>query len=362
MKVYTSWRTISLLIIELILVLWLFFWYWLYTDQWWCTYDKSIINFQKNTQSCPANKNLDLLSDYISWSDLPNYLQNTSLSKQDVEKMFTQTALTDLDEDWIPTIIEMYHGDTDWDSIPDYLDPDDDNDLILTIDEIWLWNNDIIKKIIDWSVKNRSEYTKLISTIVFPNTDNDDQPNYLDPDDDNDWVKTRDELANNGDWLTDIDWDSIPNYLDPDDVVTQNDDSINLPETPQPPHRCVHPFWWYPLSHGDSIDAYEFNEVRYPQQCIPESRLCQYGALQWTFTFQSCSQIWDSCLWPDESSFTHNTVATYYQYDYIVWLPEDGEDICPREVRVCKDGSRATVDGQKKSFIFKHRVCEVVAP
>ena len=47
-------------------------------------------------------------------------------------------------------------------------------------------------------------------------TDGDGIPNYLDIDDDNDDMITADEIAENG-WEFDLDGDGIPNYLDPDD-------------------------------------------------------------------------------------------------------------------------------------------------
>ncbi|MCM5663514.1 hypothetical protein [Galbibacter mesophilus] len=88
--------------------------------------------------------------------------------------------------------------DSDGDGFPDYIDPDDDDDRIPTIDEI-----------------DNTDPTN----IVFTNTDGDDLPNYLDNDDDNDGVLTIDEdLGGDGNPAndtTDIDGEKIPNYLTP---------------------------------------------------------------------------------------------------------------------------------------------------
>lgn len=71
--------------------------------------------------------------------------------------------------------------DTDGDGIPNYLDPDDDNDGLPTAEELKA------------------------------DSDRDGLPNYLDPDDDNDGVLTAQELK------TDSDRDGVANYLDNDD-------------------------------------------------------------------------------------------------------------------------------------------------
>lgn len=93
--------------------------------------------------------------------------------------------------------------DTDGDGIPDYLDEDDDNDNILTINED------------DNEDEDDNPFTNP------RNTDGEDEPDYLDPDDDNDGVLTRLEDENMNTILTDdFDEQSItsplpPRYLDP---------------------------------------------------------------------------------------------------------------------------------------------------
>ncbi len=86
--------------------------------------------------------------------------------------------------------------DTDGDDIPDYLDIDDDNDGVLTANEI---NDD--------------------GTLL--DTDNDGIPNYLDDDDDNDGVLTINEF------LTDSNGDNVVDYLD-DSTQTIQDTRVAI--------------------------------------------------------------------------------------------------------------------------------------
>src|SRR5690606_15416305 len=86
---------------------------------------------------------------------------------------------------------------------PDYLDADDDNDNILTINE----------------GHNYSEEVGLSEAL---DTDEDEIPNYLDPDDDDDGVLTRLEDANgDGNPRNDFAIDSdVARYLDGDAMDT----------------------------------------------------------------------------------------------------------------------------------------------
>ena len=110
-------------------------------------------------------------------------------------------ATADHDADKVNSIFEDLNGDhifnnddTDEDNIPNYLDRDDDGDLILTKEE-YDYNG-------DGSVDD---------------TDLDGIPNYLDDDDDGDGVLTKDEYDNDGDGEPDdTDGDGIPDYLDKD--------------------------------------------------------------------------------------------------------------------------------------------------
>lgn len=110
----------------------------------------------------------------------------------------------DYDLDGIPTILEDLNGDgnlenddTDGDGIPNFLDNDDDGDMILTSAEYVFANN------------GRNEN-------ALRDTDGDGIPDYLDNDDDGDGVLTIDEDYNhNGDPNDDdVNNNGIPDYLD----------------------------------------------------------------------------------------------------------------------------------------------------
>jgi hypothetical protein len=100
----------------------------------------------------------------------------------------TLTTFYDDDEDGIPTEVEDLNldgdnnpatnpTDSDGDGIPDYIDADDDNDNILTINE-------------------GVNYSEEFGLLNAQNTDGQGQPDYLDPDDDGDGVLTQFEDAN----------------------------------------------------------------------------------------------------------------------------------------------------------------------
>ncbi len=97
--------------------------------------------------------------------------------------------------------------DPDGDSVPNYLDRDDDGDGILSIDEDPNGDGDPTND----------------------DTDNDGLPNYLDDDDDQDGIPTQfesvDEDTNPDN--DDTDEDGIPNYLDADDALLS---AVGLPE------------------------------------------------------------------------------------------------------------------------------------
>jgi len=100
----------------------------------------------------------------------------------------TLTTFVDDDNDGIPSEFEDRNGngdltddDSDGDGIPDYIDADDDNDNVLTINE-------------------KHNYTEANGLSNAQNTDGVDFPDYLDADDDGDGVLTRHEDENmNGD-------------------------------------------------------------------------------------------------------------------------------------------------------------------
>ncbi len=125
--------------------------------------------------------------------------------------VITITTFVDDDDDGIPAHIEDANldgddnpatnpTDTDGDGIPDYLDQDDDNDNVLTKNE-------------------KHNYTEANGLSNAQDTDGDGIPDYLDDDDDGDGVLTRFEDENlDGDPTNDRDESSptpsVPRYLD----------------------------------------------------------------------------------------------------------------------------------------------------
>ena len=144
----------------------------------------------------------------------------------------------DDDGDGVSNFIEIPHGDTDGDGIPDYLDPDDDGDGIPTL----------IEGMADTDHDGKRNYLDLDSDgdgqpdateYLLGDTDGDSLPNYLDPDDENDGVPTITEGSG------DCDGDGLPNYLDTDD------DGDGIPTLLEP---LIHD------TDGDGIPDYQDND------------------------------------------------------------------------------------------------------
>lgn len=139
--------------------------------------------------------NTNILKDYAATSGTVNII----------------TTFVDDDDDGIPTHIEDANldgdndpatnpTDSDGDGIPDYLDADDDNDNVLTKNE-------------------KHNYTEADGLSKAQDTDGDGIPDYLDEDDDGDGVLTRHEDENmNGNPMDDRDESSptptVARYLD----------------------------------------------------------------------------------------------------------------------------------------------------
>lgn len=123
-------------------------------------------------------------------------------------------------------------------------------------------------------------------------------------------------------------------------------------------YRCTNPITWRPIEHGKSITVYEKSIVTWPEQCKQETRVCDNGTMLWSYIETSCQQVWDWCVWPDGKNYVHGWVGTYYLHNEVIWKPEDGEDICTRQARVCQNGSRYLFDRQTKSnFDYKYSYC-----
>ena len=123
----------------------------------------------------------------------------------------------DYDIDGVPTTTEDINAngnygddDTDGDGIPDFLDDDDDGDMVLTNVEILIFRTD--------------------KSVNYIDTDGDGIPNYLDNDDDGDGIPTIDEDYNgDGNPMNDdTNNDGIPDYLEQTDAPIP--DNPNLPD------------------------------------------------------------------------------------------------------------------------------------
>ncbi len=155
----------------------------------------------------------------------------------DNDDLLTQAELGDTDADRVPDYLEPNTLDTDSDQLFNHVDADDDNDGINTIDEVGSTplkpldsDADGIPDYLD-SLDDGTEppldsdSDSLIDMLECPNkpcvdTDLDGLPNFQDPDDDNDSIPTIDEKM-------DSDQDSLPDYLEPNNVDTDIDGVFN---------------------------------------------------------------------------------------------------------------------------------------
>jgi len=135
--------------------------------------------------------------------------------------------------------------DTDGDGLPDYVDPDSDDDGVLDAIEAHDWDQDGVPEVgligsdkdndgLDDGYEGETAIDSDVNdeiddpTSNLPDTDSDGEANYRDLDDDGDGTPTAQEDLN-GDGIfsnDDSDGDGIPEYLDPniggDDVVVYN--------------------------------------------------------------------------------------------------------------------------------------------
>ncbi|QXP61455.1 carboxypeptidase regulatory-like domain-containing protein [Olleya sp. HaHaR_3_96] len=127
----------------------------------------------------------------------------------------------DCDSDNVPNGEEFPLGDTDEDGTPNWLDADDDNDGVDTINEDYA-DTDVSDGDVDPTGDNDP---------TNDDTDGDSIPDYLDTDDDNDGVLTSDEYPDPndngigfGDDAVDSDGDGLPDYLDVNNASSSEDD------------------------------------------------------------------------------------------------------------------------------------------
>ncbi|WP_299766359.1 T9SS type A sorting domain-containing protein [uncultured Dokdonia sp.] len=155
---------------------------------------------------------------------------NTGISCNYIASINITICPEDTDNDGVPDEEEDLNGngdleddDTDNDDIPNYLDDDDDGDLVMTIDEI-------------------TGIGAGIAPQDFIDTDDDMIENYLDDDDDGDLVLTRDEDYNNsGSPLDDdINDNGIPDFLDPDVALSTDEFTVtNFALYPNPSSSVI---------------------------------------------------------------------------------------------------------------------------
>lgn len=128
-------------------------------------------------------------------------------------------------------------------------------------------------------------------------------------------------------------------------------------------YRCTNPLTWRPIEHGKSITVYEKSVVRFPEECKKEVRICDNGTMLWSFVETTCKQDGDGCVWPDGKNYSHKSVGTYYLHNEVIGKPEDWEDICTRQARICQNGSWYLFDHKTKSnFTYKYAYCNVKIP
>ncbi|AUC80835.1 Calx-beta domain-containing protein [Lacinutrix sp. Bg11-31] len=135
----------------------------------------------------------------------------------------------DCDEDNVINGLEFALGDTDGDGIPNWLDTDDDNDGVDTINEDY---GDVDVSDGDVDSTGNDDPTD-------NDTDGDGIPDYLDDDDDNDGILTIDENADSnedgigfGGDAQDSDGDGLPDYLEFDNGTIIDDLEVFQAVTP----------------------------------------------------------------------------------------------------------------------------------
>jgi hypothetical protein len=151
-------------------------------------------NTTLNNQTIYANVNGEVKSIILRVIDCAN----------DYDLDSVDTANEDLNAD-----TNLANDDTDLDGIPNFIDNDDDGDLILTEVEYVFARN-------------------ATSALVILDTDNDGIPNYLDSDDDGDGLLTINEDYNNNNNPADDDTNanSIPDYLENAVMLALNNFSL----------------------------------------------------------------------------------------------------------------------------------------
>lgn len=184
------------------------------------------------------NYNGNINDDDSDYDTIPNYLDNDD----DNDGVLTIYETPDQDGDGNPVDAQ----DTDGDGAPDYLDVDDDGDLVNTEFENLSIDTDLDSTLDYLDVDDDGDTILTIYENTDPNADGnpsdssdfdgDGTPDYLDVDDDGDSVDTKFENPDLNGWgypdpSQDTDIDGIPDYMDIDD----DNDGVNTEfENPDP--------------------------------------------------------------------------------------------------------------------------------
>lgn len=182
---------------------------------------------QANFEAATIGNYIQLCTDYTFY--LEQQIEFCGDADGNDQAVIDSLDCNDDDADGVPNFFEDFNGDgdltnddTDGDTIPNYLDDDDDGDGVLTIDEA----KDMDGNPIDTDGDGDVDYLDfdddgdgVFTAFETGDTDADGIPNYLDNDDDGDMILTINENADpnlDGDPADalDTDADTIPDYLD----------------------------------------------------------------------------------------------------------------------------------------------------
>ncbi len=187
------------------------------------TFYTSLADLQAQTNPIPTIMFTNTSNPQTIYTMVNGMVKSVVLSLVDCAVDFdTDTVATNLEDANNDT--NLANDDTDMDGLPNYLDNDDDGDMILT-------NMEYV-------------FTNKNATSVLIDTDNDGKPNYLDNDDDGDGVLTfmEDYNGNGNPADDDTNNNGIADYLDPSNILGTDanslDNSIKL--YPNPASDVLH--------------------------------------------------------------------------------------------------------------------------
>lgn len=217
-----------------------------------CEYaEDNVANAQDVYDNAVVGTYIEACADYIYY--LNEQIEYCGDEDGSIQAIIDGLNCTDTDLDGVADVFEDVNGDsdpdnddTDLDLTADYLDDDDDNDGILTANELMFDENgdpldtdgDNIPDYLDMDddgdgIPTAQEDLDGDGDLTNDDTDGDGVPNYLDNDDDGDGIYTLyEDLNGDTDYNNDdSDGDMTPNYLDNDD---DGDGALTADENPDP--------------------------------------------------------------------------------------------------------------------------------